>query len=67
MYGKPEDYIETAEEGQNFRGYKYRVLCKDKLFATHHSDDYEDARKWSKECIEYWVKQDGRVDNYRGE
>ena len=56
-----QDYIQTADDDNLFghRGdYKYRVLDKNKEFPTHHTNSYEDAKKWFNVCVEYWKEQD---------
>jgi hypothetical protein len=60
MYDE-QDYIEVAKEGFGFghRGnYKYRVLDRQKVGVTHHTNCIEDAKKWLRKCRSYWVEQD---------
>lgn len=55
-----DDYIEEAKPGEGFghRGYKYRVMDRQKISPTHHTNDLQDAQKWARKCIKYWNKQD---------
>lgn len=60
MY-QEEDYIQTAPEGESFghhRAYKYRVMDRQHIGATHHTNDLEDARRWFNKQRDYWNKQD---------
>ena len=60
MY-KEQDHIETAKDGFGFghRGdYKYRVLDRQRIGVTHHTNNLDDAKRWFNECREYWIEQD---------
>ena len=59
-----EDYIEEAETEKGFghRGYRYRVLDRQKLHPTHHTNSLEDAKTWSRKCIAYWLEQDALAE-----
>ena len=60
MYDE-QDYIETAKEGFMFghRGeYKYRVMDREKIGATHYTNSLDDAKRWFARCRKYWLEQD---------
>lgn len=60
MY-EEQDYIQTAKDGFGFghQGkYKYRVMDRQKITATHHTNDLEDAKRWFHKCREYWMEQE---------
>lgn len=60
MYDE-QDYIQVAEDGMGFghRGdYKYRVMDRQKIGATHHTNSLDDAKNWFHKCREYWIEQD---------
>ena len=54
-----DDYIQEIREGQRcFGKYKYRVMDRQYIGPTHHTNSLEDAQRWSEKCIAYWHKQD---------
>lgn len=56
-----QDYIQEAKEGFGFGHsgqYKYRAMDRQKIGATHHTNDLEDAKKWFNMCREYWLEQE---------
>jgi hypothetical protein len=55
-----EDFIQVAKEGFGFgfSDYKYRVMDKQKIGATHHTNDLDDAKRWFHKCREYWIEMD---------
>jgi len=56
-----QDYIQEAKEGDGFghrRSYKYRVMSKDKMFITHHTNSLADAKNWFNKCREHWMQMD---------
>lgn len=60
MY-EEQDYIQIAKEGFGFGhagNYKYRVMDRQKIAATHHTNDLENAKRWFRKCREYWIEQD---------
>ena len=60
MYDE-QDHIQIAEKGFGFghKGeYKYRVMDRRGIGATHHTNSMKDAKRWLHKCREYWIKQD---------
>jgi hypothetical protein len=60
MYDE-QDHIETAKDGFGFGhggAYKYRVMDRMNIGATHHTNDLEDARRWFRKCRAYWLEQE---------
>jgi hypothetical protein len=60
MYDE-QNHIEIAKEGFGFGHtgqYKYRVLDRQRIGVTHHSNDMDDAKKWFYECRKYWIAAD---------
>lgn len=56
-----QDYIEEARNGFGFGHngqYKYRVLDRYKIGATHHTNDIDDAKEWFHKCRKYWLEQE---------
>ena len=60
MYNE-QDHIQVAKEGFGFGHngeYKYRVMDRQNIGATHNTNRLEDAKKWFHKCAKYWNEQD---------
>lgn len=59
MY-EEQDYIQVAKDGFGFghKSWKYRVMDRQKITATHHTDDLENAKRWFRKCRAYWLEQE---------
>jgi hypothetical protein len=65
MYSE-QDHIEVAKEGFGFGHngeYKYRIMDRQRIGATHHTNDLLDAKNWFHQCREYWIEQDELADS----
>ena len=59
MY-EEQDYIQVAKDGFGFghKNWKYRVMDRQKIGATHHTNDLDDAKNWFHKCRAYWLEQE---------